>query len=676
VRHHAARTLFALSLLVPFLWVSDALLGSPTVSEPLRWTGENRALAQRTVFLAGGTSEDETLQLTAALAASGHPGIFLFDSPSSAKYSRAFLEAVEAEGMIGVGKLSSDKATIEKRYGVHFAAELSAIDSLHKALFPVAKRVVVAPADQRRLVLHAACLAGILAAPLVLASDQPDKVQLVKQQLADWKTEEVFAIGATSKVLGKLGETRVIKLNDETAVTAAYLRHQLKKGPIKTLVVANPSDVKDGLGKTSTLAPWIALQKRAALVLTNDSGKDAEEVIQATLKNEALAQAEALIFVANLQAIPMTKRPNPIKDGRDQEIEMEPMTAAAEMPCSFATGRLFHSDRNVIALMLARQRLLAKEKMPKALIVSNPGGGLPFLETFSRNTASEFKNAGYDTSAYFGREASKEAVRKQLPHQTIFLWEGHHSTLVSSYGIHQWQEPLKPSLVFLQSCMALAESKAHPFLQRGAVGVIGSSTRTYSGSGGAFALAFFDTLLYEEQSLGGSLRQAKNFMLAFAKLKERRLGEEAKLGGANVRAAWAFTLWGDPTIQMPKPPRPPQALPPVGHIVKGNTIVITLPDAVHDKVESSKFQTMMRPNARLAGLVSKQQHSDTHRLVPFVFAEVHLPRAIPGKTPTLRTKLPETHWVFCYDQRLQRGYLLVTPRNSDQGELRFQLGWE
>jgi hypothetical protein len=676
VRHHAARTLFALSFVVAFLVSAPGLLASLNVPDTLRSTGEHRAAAERTVFVAANLSEEETLLVTATLAASGHPGALLFDSPASAKYSRAFLEGLQAERLIPVGTPQGGKADLQKRYGVLPAAEFSDSRGLQAALFPTARRVVVASADQRRLLLHAACLAGVLQAPLLLAHDQPAQAKEIKQLLADWKTQEVFAVGSAAKAFGKLGDLRVIKLTDEAAVIASYLKHQLKKGPINTLVVANPGDVKDDLGQTSTLAPWLALQKRAALVLTNDSGSDAEEAIQAALRNPALARAEALLLAGNLKAIPMKKRPNPVQDGRDRDIEMEPMTPDADSPCSFATGRLFHSDRNVVALMLARQRLLAREQAPRALIVSNPGGGLPFLETFSRNTANEFKNAGYDTSAFFGREANKEAVRKLLPRQTIFLWEGHHSTLVGTYGIHQWPEPLQPSLIFLQSCMALAEPKAHPFLQRGAVGVIGSSTRTYSGSGGAFALAFFDTLLYEEQSLGGSLRQAKNFMLAFAKLKERRLGEDSKLGGANVRAAWAFTLWGDPTTRMPKPAKPQAALAPVRHDVKGNTIVITLPDATHDKVESAKYQTAMRPNARLAGLVSKQQDSDVHRLVPFVFAEVHLPRAAPDKMPKVRTKLPETHWVFCYDSRLQRGYLLVTPRSSDQGELRFQLGWE
>ena len=91
-----------------------------------------------------------------------------------------------------------------------------------------------------------------------------------------------------------------------------------------------------------------------------------------------------------------------------------------------------------------------------------------------------------------------------------------------------WDEPTAPSFVFLQSCLALTEEKAQPLLRRGAVGVVGSPVRTYSASGGACSLAFFDALLYDDQSLGGGLRQAKNFLLAYALLKEKRLGKDAK----------------------------------------------------------------------------------------------------------------------------------------------------
>src|SRR5213078_1759925 len=135
--------------------------------------------------------------------------------------------------------------------------------------------------------------------------------------------------------------------------------------------------------------------------------------------------------------------------------------------------------------------------------------------------------------------------------------------------------PLRPSLVLLQSCLALNEPESHLLLQRGAIAIVGTSTRTYSGSGGAFTLAYFDALLYEDQSLGGSLRQAKNFLLCYSRLKEKRLGKDAKLAGASTRSAWGFTLWGDPTLRMPRPTPPAQALPPVRHQVKGNTITVT-----------------------------------------------------------------------------------------------------
>jgi hypothetical protein len=681
VRHHVARMLFALSLLAPLGWLGGGLLGSPKrglpdAAQALRWAGEHHALAVGTAFLAGEMSEDETLQFTTMMISRAHPGAVLFDSPESAKFSCSFMQAAEIERIIAVGSFAGGFNDLQSRYKGFGVGKIDTVNALQKGWFHAAPHVVIAPAKQRRLALQAACLAGVLQAPLVLTYDLQGETEQVQQMLADWKTEEIYAVGGTAKLIGKPDEIRVVALGDEEAVFATYLHQQSKNGPIQTIVVANPDDVNNGGEKISTLAPWIALQKRAALVLTSSAGTDAEAAIKAALQNEALAKADVLIIAGDLKSIPMCTRPNPIEGGRDSEIEMEPMTPLGDNPCSFAVGRIFHEDRNVVALMLARQRLLANEKEPKALIVSNPGGGLPLLETFSRHSANEFKNAGYDTTATFGRAANKADVKRRLPDATIFLWEGHYSTLVSSYAIHQWQEPLKPSLVFLQSCLALSEPKAQPFLERGAIAVIGTSTRTYSGSGGAFALAFFDTLLYEDQSLGGSLREAKNFMLAFAELKKRRFGEESKLGGANVRAAWAFTLWGDPTVQLPRPSRPDSSLATVKHVVQGNSIVVTLPTESHDAISSAKYLAVVPANARLAGLVRKQDMQDQHKLVPFTFAEVILPQAKPGMKPKLRTTLPDTHWVFCYDDRCQRGYLLVTPRAKDHGEIRFQVSWE
>jgi hypothetical protein len=323
--------------------------------------------------------------------------------------------------------------------------------------------------------------------------------------------------------------------------------------------------------------------------------------------------------------------------------------------------------------MLARDRLLPAKGTPDALMVSNPGGGLPLLETISRATARELANGGYRTTALFGDDVKQETVREQLPRQTVFIWEGHHETLAKTYGLPGWPKRLRPSLMFLQSCLALSEADAYPLMERGAVAVVGSSTRIYSGTGGAFTLAYFDALLYDDQSLGGALRQGKNFLLAYALLKEERLGEDSKLEGANLRSAWAFTLWGDPAVRLPRPERPADALPPVRRAVRGKTITLTVPAKTYDRAAAGDFRARVWPNARVAGLVRKDDDGKRD-LVPLVFAEVPLPQAPDGKDVTLTSKLLDRRWVWLWDARRKVGSLLVVPPD-DRRELRFQAEW-
>ena len=180
-----------------------------------------------------------------------------------------------------------------------------------------------------------------------------------------------------------------------------------------------------------------------------------------------LARAEYLIFVASLKAIPTERRVNPVP-GKDTHIEMEQTTPKGAEPYTYATGRLFHMDLGVVALMLARQRLLGHVPgQRRALLISNPGGGLSLLETLSRNTAKELSNSGYRTTALYGHDVQRDEVRRLLPGEDIFVWEGHYRTLIDDYGFLSWDEPLRPALVFLQSCLALNETEAQPLLRRG-----------------------------------------------------------------------------------------------------------------------------------------------------------------------------------------------------------------
>jgi len=642
--------------------------------------GASRALAERTVILGCNLSDEDVITVTTSLAARGQGAEILLDSANTGSQLRAFLARFRPHQVVPVGPLFEDKKELDDRLGVctEPALEWSGGPPLPfwKAVFASAPQVVVCPAEPRRTLLQAACLAGVSKSPLYVLHGQPGEASKLRRQLSAWGATEVFAVGKAAQVCHNLGAIRVVPLAGEHQVSDLTIQNLLRDGPIRSLVVANPADVRDGRCGMSALAPWIAVQKRAALLLTNEAGTNTRALVEQSLKRSALRRVESLILVADLQAIPPERRPNPVP-GKDVYIEMEPLTPTGSEPFSFATGRLFQKDTGLLTLMLARQHLLtAKNKPLKALVVSNPAGGLPLLETFSRNTAKELRNRGYETASLFGNRASKEDVRRLLPQQDIFLWEGHHSTMIRDYGLPDWPEQLEPSLVFLQSCLALCEPEALPLIGRGAIGVVGTSTRTYSASGGACSLAFFNALLYEKQTLGSSLRQAKNFLLAYALLKEKRIGTQAKLSGANLRAAWAFTLWGDPTLQLPEPELPEDALPVVRHEVRGNSIVLFQPEQAYDRVAVSQYQSHMLPNARLAGLLQKDATSPERRLVALLFAEVQLPKAPPGKVPRLHSRLPSDRYVFCWDARRRCGYLLAAPRAKDDGDLHFQVRWE
>jgi hypothetical protein len=672
--HTLARTLF-------FGTLAGLSLGLPggSLPGPRCANGAGTPPTQRVVYLGRDLSDEAMIAFAAAVAARGPEGLILYDSPDLSPYTKAFLAAYKPARVVPVGAFPGGAAELEERLGARTATPVAWTQGpplqLWHDLFPRAERVVVCPAEPRGQLLQAACLAGTVRAPLFVTHGNRQELDVLRDRLAEWGTEQVYLVGEAYRLWRALSKVRHVKLADEAAVAAAHRRHLGRR--VETLVVANPADTGEGLGGMSALAPWVALQKRVALLLTNKDGNNVADVVQKATRDERLRHADALVLVANLQAVPMLQRPNPIPADKDPQIEMEPLTPGGPHPFSFATGRLFHEELGTVPLLLARQRLLEGASGPrKALVASNPGGGLSLLETLSRNTAQELRNAGYETTALFGNAVKATELRKLMTQHDLFLWEGHHNTLIREWDFPAWDEPMPPAFVFLQSCLALKEPKVQRLLSRGAVGVVGSSTRTYSGSGGACSLAFFNALLYDDQTLGGSLRQAKNFLLAYSLLKEKRLGKGATRTGANLRAAWAFTLWGDPTLKLPQPEAAGAGLPAVRHEVTGRTVVLALPDEAHDKVTTDKYQARMAPNGRLAGLVRKGKDEDGHPLVPFVFAEVHLPKGRPGQVPRLASKLPATHWVFCWDERRRVGYLLATPRARDTKELRFHVQWQ
>lgn len=675
MKHAAARTLL--------LALIFALVISLPGSGPFRLqSGEATVIAhcERTVFLGGEMSDVERIAFTSALAAAHDPGVVLFDTPRSEPHLARFLKQFSATSVQPIGRFANEDqlgARLDVRTWQSQPFRNGHPEDLWRMLFPKAERVVVCMSKPYSLLLQAAVLAAATEAPLYIYGQADSGLN---QWLVSWHAREVVFVGEVPDLL--LAEARklespptVTRLTTEADVRAAYLAAYKATAPIKNLVVTNPNS-----GEWSSLAPWLAAQKHAALVLTDKTGRDVEKAVEAATREPALQSADCVILLGGHDAIPKQFRPNPIA-GKDSEIAMEPLTPEGTAPFSYAVGRMFGGDHGVLALQIARQRLMSASASHTALVVSNAGGGLPLLETVSRHTSQELRYCGFETQTMFGNSVVAADIRQQLPGADLFLWEGHHNTLVKDYGFTEWNEPLKPSLIILQSCLALTEEKALPLLERGAIGVIGSSTRTYSASGGAFSLSFIDGMLYDHQTFGGGLRQAKNFLATYQVLKEKRL-KQTKLSGANLRSSWAFTLWGDPTLQLPLPERPANnqgavhaRLVPAESDDASLNIVVDAPDASFDRVRSGKYQADMQPNTRLAGLIRAGEKEESH-LVSFRFAEVELPQAPAGKTPHLHGNLPDDCWAFCWDERRRAGYLLILPRAKDIGALRFRVDWD
>jgi hypothetical protein len=605
-----------------------------------------------TVILASGLADPDLIALSVNTATGMPDADFLMDTPRAETTLKPFLDRHKPAKMIRVGPKEQDAVAFSW------------------SLFPKAEHVVVAPRAPNDLLLQAATLAGTMQAPLVLLADGPDPLKGLQDVVTARGTKEVFAVGAAATPCKGLKGVEVRSLGDVKEVTALLHKAMTHTGRVSTLVLANPADPKG----TAALAPWIAVKHKAALLLTDAKGGNTVAVVDAALKE--FPHADSLIVAADFDAIPTVKRDNPAA-GKDEQIDVEPWMPAGEEPITLSSGRLFHPDRAIVPLMLAGQRRLEKNPdPPKVLIASNPGDGLPLLETFSRNTGRELQNAGYKVTGLYGKsELTGKELRELLPQHDIFLWEGHYRTLIDTYEMPKWTEQLRPSVIFLQSCLALNPAEGGLLFDRGAVAMVGSPNRTYSASGGAISLAFFDALAYEGKPIGPAMRSAKNFLICYSILKDKRLGDAAKLSGANKRAAWVFSVWGDPTLKLPKAIPPADALPSLQTEVVKNTIALMPPAAKYPATEVTPYRAEMWPGGRLAGLTTADPDA-SHRLVPLAFAEIPLLDGPAGMVPKLTSKLPGNNWVFRWDARRKVGYLLALPREKDGNRIEFKVKWE
>src|SRR5262249_55528658 len=159
-----------------------------------------------------------------------------------------------------------------------------------------------------------------------LTHNRTEEAARLERLVKDWEAKEVWSIGPAATLYKNLADVQVYHLAKETQVSAHALTLATARGPVSTLVIANPADNAERSAGMAALAPWIVVRHRAALLLTNPAGDNVEEVVSQALHNPHLRRAESLILAGNLKAIRMKQRPNPIPADKDAIIDMEPLT--------------------------------------------------------------------------------------------------------------------------------------------------------------------------------------------------------------------------------------------------------------------------------------------------------------------------------------------------------------
>ena len=265
-------------------------------------------------------------------------------------------------------------------------------------------------------------------------------------------------------------------------------------------------------------------RKDALLLLTNDEGKNVRAMVDEAPRQPGGARPTASFSSAICAAIPMEKRPNPLA-GKDAFIEMEPLTPHGKRPFSLrgrpavprGSGRR-RADARPAAAASARASTRPSSSATRA-------AGCRCWRRFSRTTAQEFANAGYDVPSFFGREGGRRTTVRTPAARADDLPVGRASQHAG--------EPLRGACAGPSRCgprssscrAAWPSSRARPSRSWSAAPSASSAARRGpTPAPAALSLAFFDALLYEEQSMGGRAAAGEELLLAFSLLKEKRLG--------------------------------------------------------------------------------------------------------------------------------------------------------
>jgi hypothetical protein len=225
-------------------------------------------------------------------------------------------------------------------------------------------------------------------------------------------------------------------------------------------------------------------------------------------------------------------------------------------------------------------------------------------------------------------------------------------------------------IVILQSCNSLENRISDLLIQSGGVALIGSVSNIHSASGSSFIKTLIDRTLYQGETLGTALREARNYFYVLQDLKNQRgHREQAK----SLRVALSFRLWGDPELKVFKALPAPQK--PTLSVVWDDpqTLTITTPRKRLPKVETEKYIAHGYPGVQYAGLVKRLKKKPARKVIPLYFVKTPLPAKVEQYQSMTVLKGKQDRVAYRIDPHTKQLYLVyLTQKEKKYPTLRFK----
>ncbi|WP_373044638.1 hypothetical protein [Vulgatibacter sp.] len=618
-------------------------------------------------------------------AAADLPPVILWNEGEE-RWTEELLRRLAPKNVVVIGPPGSRSVELEIPGKVQrIEADDATIDSaLAKAAWgPKAKAPVVYVADG--IDLGAGMAASLLAstdrAPLLVADGDLAAAATEAGALARrLGAAEVVVVGGGDAAALAAAAGRKLRVLSRDEALAAY-GERVKAS--RHLVVTAPADAEGPFQppKLSLASIPYALGKGAPLAFVGKgvgAGRSPEQAVQA-LEQAGSGPYEAVSIVGDYLAIPMAEIADIDQVARGvtnpRIHKVPPFNDPMGGPADRASGRLAALDVYDLSRWVSRLVHGAEIKSDGdgALILANADHKFILGETISRTTASELKNVGVKTEAFYRDEIDRELIRKELPGHGLVLWEGHPRDLtLDDDALPAPASSLPPAAFFLQGCYTLDRADPYLLIERGANAVLGSYMAVYSASGSGFARAWVNAQLHDGETMGEALVTARNYLLATVELKKRRGHKDWR---KTLRAALSWELWGDPTAPLPVD-RGSTRKAPVQATVRGDKVQVRVPAAMLPKASASQYWAKTRPGALLSGLYDEKPPEGGRRLIELFLVEVEVPEAF-GDAPRLSSKYDPSTYAWVFSPHSRRMWVLIhentLPKPGKPGRLRFTL---